>query len=55
MAEEFKLIQKSYDFCNWLMGHTNKFPKSHRFSIATRLENHFLEFLEHLVVAPDEF
>jgi len=51
MAEEFKLIQKSYDFCNWLMGHTNKFPKSHRFSIAARLENHFLEFLEHLVVA----
>jgi hypothetical protein len=51
MAEEFKVIQKSYDFCRWLMGHTNKFPRSHRFSIAVRLENHFLEFLEHLVIA----
>jgi hypothetical protein len=51
MAEEFKVIQKSYDFCKWLMGHTNKFPKSHRFSIAVRLENHFLAFLEQLAVA----
>lgn len=36
MAEEFKVIQKSYDFCKWLMDHTGKFPKSHRFSIAVR-------------------
>jgi len=51
MAEEFKVIQKSYDFCKWLMDHTGKFPKSHRFSIAVRLENHFLEFLEKLTIA----
>lgn len=51
MAEELKVIQKSHDFCKWLMGHTSKFPKSHRFSIAVRLENIFLEFIEHLVVA----
>ncbi len=46
MAEELKLAQKSYDLCQWLLHHTNKFPKSHRFSIAMRIENHFLEFLE---------
>ncbi len=51
MAEELKVIQKSYDFCKWLMGHTGKFPKSHRFSIAVRLENVFLQFLENMVVA----
>jgi len=51
MAEELKVIQKSYDFCKWLMGHTSKFPKSQRFSLAVRLENLFLGFLEHLVVA----
>lgn len=51
MAEEFKTIQKSYDFCKWLLNHTAKFPKSHRFSVAVRLENHFLEFLEKLTVA----
>ena len=51
MADEFKVIQKSYDFCRWLMNHTGKYPKSHRFSLAVRLENHILEFLEHLVVA----
>jgi hypothetical protein len=51
MAEELKIIQKSYDFCKWLMGHTGKFPKSHRFSIAVRLENSFLEFIEQIVVA----
>ena len=51
MAEGLKVIQKSYDFCKWLMGHTGKFPKSHRFSMAVRMENTFLQFLENLVVA----
>ncbi|MCI0692710.1 diversity-generating retroelement protein Avd [candidate division KSB1 bacterium] len=46
MAEELKLSQKSYDFCQWLFDHTEKFPKSRRFSMAVRLENLFLDFLE---------
>ncbi len=46
MAEELKLAQKSYDLCQWLFHHTNKFPKSHRFSVAVRIENQSLEFLE---------
>ncbi len=36
MAEELKLVQKSYDLCSWMFDHTNKFPKSHRFSVAVR-------------------
>ncbi len=46
MAEELKLVQKSTDLLQWMFTHTNKFPKSHRFSIAVRIENQFLEFLE---------
>jgi hypothetical protein len=46
MAEELKLTQKSFDLCQWMFQHTNRFPKSHRFSVAVRLENCFLDFLE---------
>ena len=46
MAEELKLAQKSYDLCGWMFDHTNKFPKSYRFSVAVRIENIFLDFLE---------
>ncbi|MDZ7266081.1 MAG: diversity-generating retroelement protein Avd [candidate division KSB1 bacterium] len=46
MAEELKLVQKSYDLCQWLFNHTEKFPKSRRFSMAVRIENQFLDFLE---------
>jgi len=51
MAEELKIFKMSYDFCQWLLGHTNQFPKSHRFSVAVRLENYFFDFLEKLVLA----
>ena len=46
MAEELKLVQKSMDLLQWTFGHTNKFPRSHRFSMAVRIENHFLDFVE---------
>lgn len=51
MAEEFKTIKKSQDFCKWLMDHTDKFPRSRRFSMAVRLENIFLDFLEEISLA----
>jgi len=51
MAEEFKTIKKSQDYCKWLMEHTDKFPKSRRFSMAVRLENIFLDFLEEISLA----
>jgi len=51
MAAEFKIIKKSYDFCKWLMEHTDKFPKSRRFSMAVRLENTFLDVVENVSLA----
>jgi hypothetical protein len=51
MAEELKLVQKSYDLCGWMFDHTDKFPKSKRFSIAVRVENVFLDFLEAVSLA----
>lgn len=51
MADEFKTIKKSYDFCKWLMEHTDKFPKSRRFSMAVRLENTFLDVVENVSLA----
>ena len=51
MTQELIIFKKAYDFSKWLFGHTNKFPKSHRFSIAVRLENGMLEFLRLVTIA----
>jgi hypothetical protein len=45
------IIKKGYDFSKWLLGHTGKFPKSYRFSVALKLENGILEFIEMTTVA----
>ncbi len=49
--QELIVFKKSYDFSNWLFQHTNKFPKSHRFSVAVELENGMLEFLRLISIA----
>ena len=49
--QELIIFKKSYDFSKWLLGHTNKFPKSHRFSVAVRLENGILEFIRQISIA----
>lgn len=49
--QEFLVIKRGYDFSKWLLGHTGKFPKSYRFSVAAKLENTILEFLELTSVA----
>ena len=49
--QELIIFKKAYDFSKWLFQHTNKFPKSHRFSVAVRLENGMLEFLRQITVA----
>lgn len=48
---EMLTIKRGYDFCKWLLPHTGKFPKSHRFSVAVKLENAILDFIEHTSVA----
>ena len=52
MAEqEFLVIKRGYDFSKWLLHHTGKFPRSYRFSVAVKLENAILEFIELTTVA----
>lgn len=49
--EDLIIFKKSYDFSKWLFRHTNKFPKSFRFSLAVRLENGMLDFLRAIILA----
>ena len=48
---EMLVIKRGYDFSKWLLNHTGKFPKSYRFSVATKMENAILEFIESTTVA----
>ncbi len=50
-AQEMLIIKKGFEFAKWLLNHSGKFPKSFRFSIALRLENNILEFIELITVA----
>jgi len=45
------VIKRGYDFSKWLLQHTGKFPKSYRFSLAAKLENGILDFIELTTVA----
>ncbi len=49
--QEMVIIKKGYDFSKWLLHHTGKFPKSYRFSVAAKLENGILDFIEMTTVA----
>ncbi len=48
---EMLVIKRGYDFTKWLLNHTGKFPKSYRFSVAVKLENAALAFIELTSVA----
>ncbi len=50
-TENMLIIKKGYDFTKWLLHHTGKYPKSYRFSVASRLENAVLEFVELMTIA----
>ena len=49
--QDLLVIKKGYDFSKWLLQHTGKFPKSYRFSVAAKLENTILDFIECVTVA----
>ncbi|MFQ5641219.1 MAG: hypothetical protein ACE5IR_24840 [bacterium] len=49
--QDLLIIKKGYDFSKWLLQHTGKFPKSYRFSVAAKLENAILDFIELATVA----
>ena len=44
--KELLVIKRASDFAKWLFQHSGRFPKSHRFSVAVRLENTILTFIE---------
>ena len=49
--QKLLILKKAIDFARWLLNHTVKFPKSHRFSVAVKLENLILDFIEAIEIA----
>jgi len=50
-TEEMLVVKRGYDLSKWLLNHTGKFPKSYRFSVAAKIENAILDFVELTSVA----
>jgi len=48
---ELLALARWEDFCAWFLAHTGGWPRSTRFTLAQRLQNHALEVAEALVVA----
>lgn len=51
MAQELKVIQDFYDFMLWLIRHTEKFPRHHRYALGMAMENRLQRILELLLRA----
>ncbi|OPZ99503.1 MAG: hypothetical protein BWY70_00952 [Bacteroidetes bacterium ADurb.Bin408] len=50
-AEQYPIIEKWQDIQNWMLDTVEKFPKSTRFTIGTRLINIVLDVTEKLIEA----
>lgn len=48
---ELLVLQKWESFTGWFLDHTGKWPKSVRFTLTQRLQNHSLDVTEKLVIA----
>lgn len=51
MAQELKVIADFYDFMLWLIRHTEKFPRHHRYSLGLAMENRLQAILSLLLRA----
>jgi len=51
MAQELKVIADFYDFMVWLIRHTEKFPRHHRYSLGLAMENRLQTILSLLLRA----
>lgn len=51
MHEELKVIADFYDFMLWLIRHTEKFPRHHRYSLGLAMENRLQLILSLLLQA----
>lgn len=50
-SNELKIIQDFYEFMLWLIRHTEKFPRHHRYSLGYAMENRMQGVLELLLKA----
>jgi hypothetical protein len=50
MADEFLVFDKWFEFLEWLLELTNKFPKKIRFTLTTRVDNTALDILENIIL-----
>lgn len=48
---ELLVLERWEEFCGWLLAHTGRWPKSARFTLCQRVQNHALDVVELLVVA----
>jgi hypothetical protein len=44
MAQELKVIADFYDLMLWMIHHTEKFPRHHRYSLGLSMENRMRSF-----------
>lgn len=51
MVHELKIITDFYDFMLWMIGHTEKFPRHHRYSLGLAIENRLQHVLGLLIRA----
>lgn len=51
MAQELKVIADFYDFMLWLIHHTERFPRHHRYSLGLAVENRLQTILSLLLRA----
>lgn len=51
MRQELKVISDFYDFTLWLVRHTEKFPRHHRYSLGLAMENRLQLILSLLLQA----
>ncbi|HLD55021.1 MAG TPA: diversity-generating retroelement protein Avd [Candidatus Nanoarchaeia archaeon] len=50
-----KIFHKTYEFIKWLHTLLNKFPKSEKYTMAQKIENTSLNFLENIIQSNNDF
>jgi len=55
MIEDMKIFHKTYEFIKWLHTLLNKFPKSEKYTMAQKIENTSLAFLEGIIESNNDF
>jgi four helix bundle protein len=55
MIEDMKIFHKTYEFIKWLHTLLNKFPKSEKYTMAQKIENTSLSFLESIIQSNNDF